>query len=267
MSIQLIDESRDGIEICNKDLYKGTNIKAVLFDMDGVILDTEKLYTRFWREAAAFYGYEMTQEMALSMRSLNHIEAENFLKDNLSWFVDYSLLRAKRVQLMELFISKEGVDIKPGIYELIAFLKENGVKRAVATSSPQNRAQYYLGTVGLFLDFQRVVTAQMVRRGKPEPDIFIYAAERLGLKPEECIVLEDSPNGIMAAYRAGCVPVMIPDLDGPNDEMKDRIYAVVDNLATVIDLMEVIPDPEEEEEDIDENEVSEETEEIEDVEE
>ena len=78
----------------------------------------------------------------------------------------------------------------------------------------------------------------MVEHGKPAPDIYLYAASKLGLKPEECLVLEDSPTGLLAAYRAGCIPVMVPDQDQPDEEVKSRVYAVVQNLITVKDLFE-----------------------------
>lgn len=248
--IVLKNEAKEGIQICNTDLYKGNQIKAILFDMDGVILDTEKLYLRFWREAAASYGYEMTEEMALSMRSLNHVAGDKLMKEYFGPYVDYQMIRNKRMKMMDMFIVKHGVDIKPGIYELLDFLKENNVKSAVATSSPYDRARYYLGSVGILTAFEGVASVQRVKCGKPEPDIYLYAIEKMGLQPEECLVLEDSPNGILAAYRAGCVPVMVPDQDGPDDEMREQIYAVADSLLTVIDLLEVLPDPEPEEEEL-----------------
>ena len=246
--IFLKTEERPGIEFCNTDLYQGVQIKAVLFDMDGVILDTEKLYVRFWQEAATFYGYEMTYEMALGMRSLNPALGMARMKEYFGPFVDYQMIRNKRMQLMELFVSQYGVDAKPGICELLEFLKENKVKSAVATSSPPDRARYYLAYAGVLSEFEGVASAHRVKKGKPEPDVFLYAVEKLGLQPEECLVLEDSSTGLLAAYRAGCVPVMVPDLDQPDDEVKGRIFAVVQNLMTIIDMIEVIPDPEEEEE-------------------
>lgn len=248
--ILLRDETRPGIEICNKDLYqKGTQIKAILFDMDGLILDTEKLYTKFWCEAAAFFGYNMTPEMALGLRSLNHLAGAKLIDEYFGPFADYQTIRNKRVQLMELYVNDYGVDTKPGIFELLEFLKENNVKSAVATSSPVNRARYYLGMAGVLREFEGVASVQRVKNGKPAPDVYLYAVEKLGLKPEECMVLEDSPTGLLGAYRAGCVPVMVPDLDMPDDEVKGRIYAVADNLMAVMELMEIIPDPEEETED------------------
>lgn len=232
----LINESKENIEICNKNLYQGTAVKGVLFDMDGVILDTEKLYTRFWCEAAQALGFPMTHEMALGMRSLSHEVGERQLKAYLGENVNYQEVRSKRIELMTAFINQNGVELKPGIHELLDFLNENGLKKAVATSSPLDRTKEYLSQVGLVNAFDELVSGHMVEHGKPAPDIYLYAASKLGLKPEECLVLEDSPTGLLAAHRAGCIPVMVPDQDLPDDEVKSRVYAVVDVLLDVINV-------------------------------
>lgn len=235
--MQLIRESKEGIEICNKDLYKGTAVKGVLFDMDGVILDTEKLYTRFWCEAAQALGFPMTYEMALGMRSLSHEVGERQLKTYLGDSVDYHQVRSKRIELMTAFIDENGVEIKPGIHELLNFLNEKNLKKAVATSSPLDRTKKYLAQVELVHAFDELVSGHMVEHGKPAPDIYLYAAAKIGLKPEECLVIEDSPTGLLAAYRAGCIPVMIPDQDQPNEEVKELAYAVVDSLMNIMNLI------------------------------
>ena len=234
--MHLIVDTKEGIEICNKDLYKGTAVKGVLFDMDGVILDTEKLYTRFWREAAQALGFAMTHEMALGMRSLSKEIGERRLKEYLGEEVDYLQVRNKRIELMSAFIEKNGVELKPGIHNLLEFLEENGIRKAIATSSPLDRTKEYLSQVGLVDSFDELVSGHMVAHGKPAPDIYLYAAEKLGLKPEECLVVEDSPTGLFAGYQAGCIPVMIPDQDVPDEETKTRAYAVVEHLVALKEL-------------------------------
>ena len=234
--MKLTDKNTQRIEICNKDLYRGMAVKGVLFDMDGIVLDTEKLYTRFWAEAAQALGFPMTIEMGLGMRSLSSAAGERQLKAYLGEEVDYQQVRNKRIELMNAFIEEHGVEIKPGIHELLEFLKEQGIKTSIATSSPLDRTKKYLSQVGLVNDFDELVSGQMVEHGKPEPDIYLYAASKLGLRPEECLVLEDSPTGILAAFRAGCIPVMIPDQDKPTEEVKGSVYAVVENLLGVREL-------------------------------
>lgn len=235
--MKLTNKNSNVVEICNKCLYKENDIKGVLFDMDGVILDTEKLYTRFWVEAAQSLGYPMTYEMALGMRSLSRQAGERQLKAYLGEEVDYHEVRETRIRIMEAFIEEHGVELKPGIHELLTFLKEHGIKTSIATSSPLDRTKKYLSQVGLADAFDALVSGHMVEHGKPEPDIYLYAASNLGLKPEECLVLEDSPTGILAAYRAGCVPVMVPDQDKPDKVTKTRVYAVVEDLLSVRDIM------------------------------
>lgn len=227
----------NGIEICNTSLKKRAAIKGVLFDMDGVILDTEKLYIRFWQEAAQFFGYPMTHEMGLGMRSLSKEAGEHQLKEYLGEDVDYYMIRNKRIEMMSAFIEKNGVEVKPGISELLHFLKENGIKTAVATSSPLDRTKKYLSQVGFVDSFDELVSGHMVEHGKPAPDIYLYAAEKLGLSPEECLVIEDSPTGIKAAYKAGCVPVMVPDQDEPDENLKKLVYAVAENLLAIRNMI------------------------------
>lgn len=215
-------------------------IEAVLFDMDGLVLDTEKLYTRFWVEAANALGYPMTFEQGLGMRSLNRNVGAEKLKSYFGDDVDYDEVRNKRIELMDEFVEKEGVYLKPGIHELLDYLQENGIKTAIATSSPIDRTKKYLSSVNIEKRFDELVSGYMVEKGKPEPDIYLYAANKLGVEPENCMVLEDSPAGILAGYRAGCIPVMVPDQDEPDEETKKMLYKRADNLMSVIGIIESI---------------------------
>lgn len=213
-------------------------IKGILFDMDGLILDTEKLYCRFWQEAARALGYPMTMEQALGMRSLNRHAGEAKLKSYFGEGISYTEVREKRIELMDAFVEKEGVTTKPGIWELLAFLQEKQIRTAIATSSPIGRTKKYLSSVHLENEFDAIVSGYMVEHGKPEPDIYVYAARQLGLEPENCIVLEDSPAGILAAYRAGCMPVMIPDLDKPDEETRKLLFAQAESLVQFREVLE-----------------------------
>ena len=213
-------------------------IKGILFDMYGLILDTEKLYCRFWQEAARILGYPMTMEQALGMRSLNRHAGEAKLKSYFGEGISYTEVREKRIELMDAFVEKEGVTTKPGIWELLAFLQEKQIRTAIATSSPIGRTKKYLSSVHLENEFDAIVSGYMVEHGKPEPDIYVYAARQLGLEPENCIVLEDSPAGILAAYRAGCMPVMIPDLDEPDEETRKLLFAQAESLVQFREVLE-----------------------------
>ena len=213
------------------------SIKGIISDMDGVILDTEKLYVRCWCEAGQFYGYPMHREHALGIRSL----ARRFATEKLQgWFgesFDYDKVRNKRIELMDNYISKYGIEPKSGAKELLEYCRSKGYKVALATATQTDRAESYLKNQGLLQYFDEVVSAHSVKNGKPEPDIYLSAAERLGLSPGECLALEDSKNGLLSALSAGCKTVMVPDLDGPDEEIKPCLYAVADGLLSVIELL------------------------------
>ena len=232
----------NGVEIINTNQLDIEKIKVdgVLFDMDGVILDTEKLYSRFWQEAAIALGFPMTREQALGMRSLNSKAGAAKIHSYFGEEADFVAIRSKRIELMDAFVEREGVDLKPGIHELLAYLKEKGIKTSIATSSPIERTMKYLGRVGLDKSFDEIVSGYMVPHGKPEPDIYLYAADKLGALPENCLVIEDSPSGSTAGFKAGCITVMVPDQDQPDEEIKKLLFAKADSLLHVIELLEAL---------------------------
>ena len=213
---------------------KAVPIYGVLFDMDGVVLDTEKLYARFWAEAARALGYPMTYEQALGMRSLNASAGQSKLESYFGPGVSREIMRKKRVELMDAYVEEFGVEAKPGIHELLDALKKQGIRTAIATSSPMDRATAYLGRLGLMDKFDHICSGHDVKCGKPAPDIYLYAASCIGISPENCLAIEDSMAGIQSAYRAGCWPVLVPDLDGSNSEMRELLFAEADTLSEIL---------------------------------
>lgn len=219
-------------------LYKEkVPVRGVLFDVDGVILDTECLYSRFWMEACHFYGFPMTREQSLQMRSLNKAAGQEKLRALFGETADYPTIRQKRIELMDAFVAKEGVAAKEGIYALLDALDANGIPCAITSSSPRQRLHDYLTPLGLYHRFRKVVSGYDVPKGKPEPDIYLRGAAELGLEPGVCLALEDSPAGILSACRAGCLPVLIPDQDVPKEDTLSLLYAKADNLADIIALL------------------------------
>lgn len=214
-------------------------IKAVIFDMDGVITDTEKLLVKYWCQAANEMGFPMKQEHALELRSLASRYAEPYLKGLFGEDFNYRKVRARRIELMEDHIDLHGVGIKPGLTELMSYLKEHGYKVAVATATDYDRAVPYLQKAGVYESLDALCCGPSVEHGKPEPDIYLYAAQKLGVEPEECLAIEDSPNGVTAAYRANMRTVMIPDLTQPDDKLQKMIYRKCSDLLEVIGVLEL----------------------------
>ena len=212
-------------------------VKGVLVDMDGVILDTEKLYARFWAEAARALGYPMTYEQALGMRSLSSQAGQAKLESYFGPGVSRPLMRDKRVELMDAYVDIHGVDLKPGIVPLLDALQEKGIPCAITTSSPLERVEKYLRPHGILHRFDKICTGYEVKRGKPAPDIYLYGAESLGLQPQNCLAVEDSPAGLESAFGAGCMAVLVPDLDSATEEMKKMLFAEADSLADLISLL------------------------------
>ena len=213
------------------------SIRGVIFDMDGTLLDTEKLYQRFWVEAANRLGYPMKPEHTLAIRAMASVYAEAILKRLVCPEFDYYAVRALRRELMEAYVDEHGVDPKPGMLEVLRELRGRGLRIGLATATDEPRARKYLRMVGAEEYFDAVTCASMVERGKPEPDIYLRGAAALGFRPEECLALEDSPAGILSAYRARCLPVMVPDQDQPAGDTLSRLYAKADTLADVIALL------------------------------
>lgn len=212
-------------------------IRGVLFDMDGLVLDTEKLYTRFWMEACRFYGFPMTLDQALKMRAANSKLSEANLHSFFGPTADYRQCRAKRIELMDAYIEEYGVETKPGIFELLDHLDARGIPAAITSSAPKERIEKHLASVNLLHRFAAICSGHEVANGKPAPDIYLHGAASLGLRPEECLALEDSPTGILAASRAGCVTVMVPDLDQPDSDTEKLLHAKADSLWDIITLL------------------------------
>ena len=222
------------------EIYKAGDtpvIRGVLFDMDGLVLDTEKLYSRFWMEACHFYGYPMTYEQSLEMRAANsRLGAEN-LHRFFGPDIDYVTIRNKRIELMDAFIAENGVEPKPGIFELLDALEARGIPAAITSSSPADRIRDHLESLGVYHRFAAICSGYDVPCGKPAPDIYLHGAASLGLPPEVCLALEDAPLGILSAFRAKCIPVMVPDQDQPDAQTQSMLYAKADTLSDIISLL------------------------------
>ena len=213
-------------------------IKAVIFDMDGLMVDTEVLLQRFWVEAANEMGWPMTPKDVLGIRSFSRRYAERHLKRLFGEDFDYLAVRARRMELMNAYIAENGIRKKKGLDEMLAYLGENGIKAAVCTATDYERTERYLTQIGVFDKFDEFLCGNMVENGKPAPDIYINACKRLGLDPQECIALEDSPNGVISAAIAHLNVIMIPDLSQPSDDIRPLLFDCCESLDKVIGVLE-----------------------------
>lgn len=213
-------------------------LKGAIFDMDGLMIDTEKLYLKFWILAAKDFGYDMTPEHVYSMRSMARKFSIPKLKSIFGEDCPTEEIRAHRTELMADYINEHGLEVKKGLFELLDYLRDHGIKMAVATATPRVRTTEYLRNIGAAEYFSAVICGDMVETGKPAPDIYLTAARELGLPPQECAAFEDSPNGIKAAYSAGCHAIMIPDMTPPDDEIKPLLSAVYDSLDMAVEYFE-----------------------------
>ena len=215
-----------------------TEVRGVLFDLDGVVIDTEKLYTRFWIEAARDLGYTMTLEQALQMRSLGRVLSQQKLDSFYGpGLLDYMDLRARRIELMGAWIAEHGVEEKKGIRELLTCLREKEIPCAITSSSSIPVIREHLGNLGLLEYFTALCSGKDVPSGKPAPHIYLHGAATIGVAPECCLAIEDSPVGIEAAWSAGCMAVIVPDLDQPDALTLSRCYAKADSLLDVMELL------------------------------
>ncbi len=213
-------------------------IKAVLFDLDGTLTDTEKYYQSAWPKALEHFGYEMSPEKPLELRSLGRPFVFEKFREWYGEDVDYWAIRDYRKALVEDILKEEGIPLKPGVHETLSWLKEHGVFISLVTANDRERAHRYLKKIGLFDYFNAIICADMVEQGKPAPDIYAYACKELQVNPADTFAVEDSPNGCMSAYRAGCNVIMIPDLSEPDEELQKVLYARLDSLMDMKSLFE-----------------------------
>lgn len=213
-------------------------IKGAVFDMDGLMIDTEKLYLRYWKQASADFGYDMQDEHVFAIRSLARKYSVPKLKGFFGENFPTEEVRARRTELINAHIEKHGIEVKKGLFELLDYLKSNRIRLAVATATQRDRTMLYLNKINIINYFDTIICGDMVINGKPDPEIYLTASAQLCLAPQQCVAYEDSPNGIKSAYSAGCHAIMIPDMTPPDNEIMSMLSAVYESLDKSINFFE-----------------------------
>lgn len=198
--------------------------------MDGVMFDTERLCIKAWDYANQKLGLEPAGHMVYKTLGLNVKAVNEILMQEYGENFDLKAFRKYSDEYTENYFKKNKVPVKKGLYELLAYLNNKNFKTAVASSSNQSAVVRNLKSAGIADQFGAIVSGDMIKRSKPEPDIYIRAAELLGLSPETCFAIEDSKNGIRSAYRAGCKVIMVPDLWQGDAETDKMLFAKCNTL-------------------------------------
>lgn len=214
-------------------------LKAVLFDLDGTVTDTERIYQKYWVQAAHEAGFsEFSSEDALLLRSLNHRDAEALMHDRFGFNFDFKKVHDNTVKYTIDEISKDGITLKPGLDKLLPYMKEHGIKSAIVTATDRENAIKKMQIAGIENSFDFLISAHDVKQGKPHPDSYLHAIHELGISQNEALAVEDAPNGVLSAYRAGIPVVMIPDMTKPDFRFISYLYGTVPTLADLIPLLD-----------------------------
>lgn len=214
-----------------------SNIELIIFDMDGLMYDTEKISYEAWVRAAEIYDYKINDEIFNLTLGANLEKTKRIFMNYFGENFPIDEVIRERVRISDEILVEKGVPIKKGLYELLEYLNDNKIRMAVATSTNRERAMALLLQSRVIDYFDCIVCGDEVEYSKSNPEIFIKVIDALSCKPESTIVLEDSESGIEAAYRAGMLPIMIPDVIQPSERTKEKLYKQFSDLTQVINVI------------------------------
>ena len=211
--------------------------QLLIFDMDGLMLDSETLAIQGWKHAATTLGIQIPDELFLNLIGLNNNLCRTIMLENLGPSFDFDTANALLHEYKDNYIRKHGVPLKPGLHHILDKLDEIGIKKCVATSTFYDRAVNKLSIANIAHRFEVIIGGDQVPHSKPAPDIFLKAAEKCEIAPKDCVVLEDSGPGTEAAYRAGMRVIVVPDLVVPSEATRKRAYAICENLFEACEII------------------------------
>jgi HAD superfamily hydrolase (TIGR01509 family) len=211
-------------------------VEAVIFDMDGTLIDSEAIYTVGLQNAARALGHDLPLALCHATVGITGPERERMLQEHLGPTFDLAAFRSHFSTSVRQQMS-ERVPLKAGVVELLDFLAMKGLPLAIATSARRSTAERNLGRAGLLDRFRTLATRDDVERTKPAPDLYLEAARRLDIAPQRCVAFEDSSIGVLAAHAAGMQTVMVIDILPPTDEARAKCLHVAQDLHEVLRLM------------------------------
>ena len=213
-------------------------MKAVVFDMDGLMFDTERVFVQAWDYAGEKMGIGKAGYMTIKTLGMNVESSRQVWLEEFGDCYNEEELRKYSREFRDNYYANNKVPVKKGLYVLLDYLKEQGYKLAVASSTPQWEVERHLKDAGVYDYFQTVICGDMVSKSKPEPEIYLKACEAIGVQPEEALALEDSRNGLMSAHRAGMKVIMVPDLWEADEEVKAFLWNMCHDLVEVKEFLE-----------------------------
>lgn len=218
-------------------------VSGIIFDMDGILIDSERQSNEGWLWAAGQLGVDMPMWLIDSFKGAPAELCCKFFDDYYKGVIDYWEAKELRTHHVYKIRETEGIPVKKGVKDIFEYIRNNGLKCAVATSTRRESAEKALHEIGVWDYLDAVVYGDEVERGKPEPDIFLRAAKAIGVNPSEAVVVEDSINGIKAGYAADMRVVHIPDTIAIDDDIRKLTYMVCADLNGLIDVVESINKP------------------------
>ena len=216
------------------------DIEAVIFDMDGVIFDSERLVLVCWEKVSEKYGIQGLEDVFMPCIGTNAEKTKEVVLDHYGQDFPFEEFRKEASVLFHEDVNRNGLPVKKGVRELLEYLKEREIPTAVASSTRLEVVTGELKQAGLYEYFKAVMGGDQLKRSKPEPDIYLMTCEKLGVNPGQAYAIEDSYNGIRSSYSAGMKPIMVPDMLPATEEMLQKSIVVLDDLLLVKDYLEEI---------------------------
>ena len=211
---------------------------VVIFDMDGLMFDTERVFIEAWDYAGEKIGIGKAGYMVYKTLGMNITASYQLWKSEFGETYNQEELKKYTKEFLKNYYDQNKVPVKKGLYVLLDYLKNAGYRMAVASSSPKWEVESHLKDANIYNYFEVIVCGDMIQNSKPDPEIYLKACALLHVNPQSCYALEDSRNGLLSAYRAGCAPIMIPDLWQPDEETEKILLAKFEDLEAVKEYLQ-----------------------------